>query len=75
MASSVGVPMLKIKLNLTALIERRIKSRADSDHKPTWLRGSPFRGLSVYEFQDADIFFGRDGPIREASLRELASFS
>ena len=41
--------------------------------QPIWLKGSPFRGLASYDFDDAPIFFGRDGAIRTATTRLLAA--
>jgi hypothetical protein len=62
----------KLENDLIRLIERRI-AQASTGEQPaaqqTWLRGSPFRGLATYEFEDAPIFFGRDAHIRLAATR------
>ncbi|MDB5589553.1 AAA family ATPase, partial [Enterovirga sp.] len=65
-----------LEADLTALIEGKIAEgiRADAGlGEVTWLHGSPFQGLAAYDFEDAPIFFGRDGQIREASTRLQAA--
>jgi hypothetical protein len=47
--------------HLHKLINRRLP-RGDTEAmpvKPSWTTGSPFRGLDVFDFQHASIFFGR----------------
>lgn len=66
----------RLEADLTALIERRIAQEMSSgagDDEPRWLKGSPFRGLETYEFEDADIFFGRDAQTRLALTRLQAA--
>jgi hypothetical protein len=63
----------KLEADLSHLLERRIKNELgkglEKERSPIWLKGSPFRGLSAYDFTDAPIFFGRDGAIRTALIR------
>ncbi|MFI5013704.1 MAG: hypothetical protein ACHQAY_15295 [Hyphomicrobiales bacterium] len=62
----------KLEADLAHLIERRIaqlEQVGDGAAEGTWLRGSPFRGLAAYDFDDAPVFFGRDAQIREALTR------
>jgi WD40 repeat protein len=52
----------KLEGDLRRLIERRIVAptgRSETASSPTWLKGSPFRGLETYRFEHAPIFFGR----------------
>jgi len=52
----------KLEGDLRRLIERRIatlRGETDKAASPTWLMGSPFRGLESYRFEHAPIFFGR----------------
>ena len=53
--------------SLRKLIERRIQvlRAGSSPEAPT--KGSPFRGLRSYEFDDTDIFHGRDSLVAEAA--------
>ena len=59
------------------VIERRITQDLGSGgavaDDAKWLKGSPFRGLAAYDFDDADIFFGRDGQTRLALTRLQAA--
>ena len=51
-----------LEAHLRKLLERHapaIDVDAPVPAKPTWTRGSPFRGLDVFEFEHAPIFFGR----------------
>jgi energy-coupling factor transporter ATP-binding protein EcfA2 len=56
----------KLDADLSKLVQRYIKERRVQYDRPIWLKGSPFRGLDAYEFEDAKIFFGRDQEITEA---------
>jgi eukaryotic-like serine/threonine-protein kinase len=59
----------KLESDLRRLIERRIAAvQGDPDKatSPTWLMGSPFRGLETYRFEHAPIFFGRSEAIKIA---------
>jgi WD40 repeat protein len=52
----------KLEGDLRRLIERRIVAltgKSETAASPTWLKGSPFRGLETYRFEHAPIFFGR----------------
>jgi WD40 repeat protein len=63
----------KLEQSLRKLIERRIRTMDASEQAQTaaiWL-GSPFRGLDSYEFEHAQIFFGRDVPVGK-SVEQLA---
>jgi hypothetical protein len=66
----------KLESDLAHLIERRI-AQADQQGAGTaeesWFKGSPFRGLAAYDFDDAPVFFGRDAQIREALTRLQAA--
>src|SRR4051794_19118922 len=66
----------QLEAHLTALIEKRIASGLAgeaADEAAHWLRGSPFRGLAQYDFDDAPIFFGRDAQTRAALTRLQAA--
>ena len=59
----------RLDLDLRRLIERRIASLHKEAGKPlaaTWLRGSPFRGLETFQFEHAQIFFGRSDATKTA---------
>lgn len=59
----------KLEGDLRRLIERRIAAlRGETDRaaSPTWLKGSPFRGLEIYRFEHAPIFFGRSEATKSA---------
>ena len=59
----------RLEADLTKLIERYIKERHLNESSPLWLKGSPFRGLAAYNFDDAPVFFGRDAETREGLAR------
>jgi hypothetical protein len=59
----------RLETDLAKLIERRIKEKSLAEGAPLWLKGSPFRGLTAYDFADAPVFFGRDGETREGATR------
>ena len=62
----------KFEADLTNLIERRIAEGRLAETvagEASWLRGSPFRGLAAYDFDDAPVFFGRDADTRTALTR------
>jgi WD40 repeat protein len=69
-----------LEIHLRRLIEGRlagwgISAEALSQPPPrSWTRGSPFRGLEVFEFEHAPIFFGRTRAVGEvlAALRRQA---
>ncbi len=58
----------RLEQSLRKLIERRIRSM-DAFHQAQaeaiWL-GDPFRGLEAYDFEHAQIFYGRDASVRKA---------
>jgi tetratricopeptide (TPR) repeat protein len=59
----------RLDSDLRRLIERRIAALRTSSQKssaPTWLKGSPFRGLETYRFEHAPIFFGRSDATKTA---------
>jgi hypothetical protein len=52
----------KLERHLEKLIERRLPESEQLDRfgfESTWTKGSPFRGLQTFDFEDAPIFFGR----------------
>src|SRR5262245_40488693 len=51
----------RLEEHLRKLIERRLPRDEGSATplKPSWTVGSPFRGLDVFDFQHAPVFFGR----------------
>jgi tetratricopeptide (TPR) repeat protein len=55
--------------HLSKLIKSRLPESAVSDKipaiKPQWKEGSPFRGLSVFNFEHAPVFFGRTKAVSE----------
>jgi hypothetical protein len=59
----------RLESDLSKLIKRRIDEGHVDQASPLWLKGSPFRGLDAYEFDDAPVFFGRDGEKREGLAR------
>jgi hypothetical protein len=62
----------KLEADLVTLIERRIAAGLETDRNAAdvvWFKGSPFRGLASYDFDDAPIFFGRDAQTRTALTR------
>jgi hypothetical protein len=59
----------RLEADLSKLIQRHIKDRHLDEAAPLWLKGSPFRGLAAYDFDDAPVFFGRDGESREGLTR------
>ena len=59
-----------VEFHLRKLIDRRLKAVGISPEDgvaltPTWLQGSPFRGLQHFDFQHEPIFFGRTKAIGE----------
>lgn len=61
----------RLEADLAKLIQRHIRERHLDQATTIWLKGSPFRGLEVYNFDDAAIFYGRDGETR-AGLSRLS---
>ncbi|HYF57017.1 MAG TPA: AAA family ATPase, partial [Salinarimonas sp.] len=62
----------KLESDLKTLIEGKIAERMREQaglEDAHWFRGSPFRGLAAYDFDDAPVFFGRDAQIRAAMTR------
>jgi hypothetical protein len=48
--------------HLRKLIQRRVPAGlgpVNGPIKPSWTKGSPFRGLDVFDFEHAPVFFGR----------------
>jgi WD40 repeat protein len=60
----------RIELKLRKLIERRIAALAPAG--PAQMRRAPFRGLRSYDFEDAEVYFGRDGLVGRAIERLAA---
>ena len=63
----------KFEGDLRRLIERRIAAlsgKSETATSPTWLKGSPFRGLETYRFEHAAIFFGRS-EVTKTSVEHL----
>jgi WD40 repeat protein len=62
--------------HLRKLIERRLKKlgvpfeNREPQARPTWIEGSPFRGLAVFEFEHQAVFFGRTRAVSDV-LRNL----
>jgi WD40 repeat protein len=59
----------KLEGDLRRLIERHVAALSDETDKassPSWLIGSPFRGLETYRFEHAPIFFGRSEATKTA---------
>lgn len=57
-----------LEIHLRKLLDRRLPRRSESGEirlQASWLEGSPFRGLHVYDFDHAPIFFGRTRAISE----------
>lgn len=63
--------------HLRKLIERRLPETPIGDRaaKRSWKEGSPFRGLEVFDFRHAGVFFGRSKAVGEvlAALRRQAA--
>ncbi len=60
---------VKLEGDLRRLIERRIaeiREKTDAPEQPSWLTGSPFRGLETYHYEHAPIFFGRSETTKTA---------
>jgi WD40 repeat protein len=58
----------RLEQALRKLIEQRVKdaaARTPTSQDPVWL-SAPFRGLKSYEFEHAEIFFGRDATVNKA---------
>ncbi|MEE4260950.1 MAG: tetratricopeptide repeat protein [Bacteroidales bacterium] len=55
--------------HLSKLIQMRLPETKDRDTvpaiKPVWKEGSPYRGLSVFNFEHAPVFFGRTKAVSE----------
>ncbi|MCB2207154.1 MAG: tetratricopeptide repeat protein [Bacteroidetes bacterium] len=55
--------------HLSKLIKMRLPEAKDRDKvpaiKPVWKEGSPYRGLSVFNFEHAPVFFGRTKAVSE----------
>jgi hypothetical protein len=64
----------KVESDLRRLIDRRTQAPANhkSGSERTWLAGSPFRGLDIYRFEHAPIFFGRSA-MTKAAVEQLTS--
>lgn len=71
----------RLEEHLRKLIAGRLQklgvdaARAEEAARPTWTKGSPFRGLAVFDFQHHDIFFGRTraiGDVIERLKRQAA---
>jgi tetratricopeptide (TPR) repeat protein len=56
-----GEFLVRLEEHLRKLIEQRFPPREHSLARPklAWTQGSPFRGLNVFEFEHAPIYFGR----------------
>lgn len=54
------------------IIERRPAVDSAAPRAVTWSRGSPFRGLSAFEFEHAPVFFGRTRALADVRNALLA---
>ncbi len=66
----------KLEVHLSKLVEAKYPPTAETASLPqaTWKKGSPFRGLQVFDFEHEEIFFGRTtaiGEILEALRRRI----
>lgn len=64
----------QLERHLRKLIEERLREENISlagaaSALPTWLKGSPFRGLAAFDVEHAEIFHGRTRAIAEAKDR------
>ena len=66
-----------VENHLRRLIERQLPRSATSasDARAVWKKGSPFRGLTAFEFEHAPVFFGRTRAVSDIlqTLREQAA--
>ena len=58
----------RLEESLRKLIQRRVETVRinKGDSAPIWT-GAPFRGLEAYEFEHADIYFGRDAAVARSA--------
>ena len=57
----------QLETHLAELVEQQLDvNTTDELHAVTWHSGSPFRGLSAFELEHRDIFFGRTQAVGEA---------
>lgn len=63
-----------LETQLRRLLQELAQKQAGTDTAPpvSWF-DRPFRGLAVYEFEHAAIFYGRDAAVRTASEQLIAS--
>ena len=66
-----------IENHLRRLIDRSLprSAAATSEARAVWKKGSPFRGLAAFEFEHAEVFFGRTRAVSDIlnALRKQAA--
>jgi tetratricopeptide (TPR) repeat protein len=66
-----------IENHLRRLIDRSLprSAAATSEARAVWKKGSPFRGLAAFEFEHAEVFFGRTRAVSDIlnALRKQAT--
>jgi tetratricopeptide (TPR) repeat protein len=61
----------RLYVHLRNLVVAHLSEESGAGPAPAWDRGSPFRGLHPFEFEDAAIFFGRTRAVSEIRERFL----
>ena len=59
---------VRLRTHLAQLLDEMLPELALGASQARW-QGSPFRGLQAFEFEHADIFFGRDQAVADVQLR------
>ena len=56
----------RLEVHLREILKKKVPAVvADDEVKPSWFRGSPYRGLEVFGEEHASVFFGRTKAISE----------